>query len=357
MTKILVVEDEKGMLLNLEILLSSEGYVVSTAENGIEAIKEIEKEVPDLILSDIMMPYVDGFELFNKVREEFYLEHIPFIFLTAKTDRTSIRNAFELGVSDYLTKPFENEELLKAIKIRVKQKKIFENKLNKLFIDIYKFIPQELRSPLFPILGYSQLLLTENENLDSKEIKKLAERINYSGYRLLNRIEKFMIAYELEILKDKDKIKFQQRECIINENFLLGILTEHYLVKGNLDNIDLKIEESILLIDPKYLKIIVSELIENAYKFSTPPNKIIIISKKVHTRYNLTFSNTGFGMKKEEILNIAAFQQFNKEQNNQSGNGLGLSIVQKILKLFDGKLNIESVGDSSTKVCVTLKTK
>lgn len=119
MTTILIMEDDAGVRLPLEDLLEAHGYGVLTAENGREGIEMAKKHRPDLILSDIMMPDIDGYAAFEAIQSDPITAVIPFIFLTAKTDPGEIREGLGLGVDDYITKPFESKDLLDSVRTRL----------------------------------------------------------------------------------------------------------------------------------------------------------------------------------------------------------------------------------------------
>ena len=117
MKKILIVDDEPNILMSLEFLMRKNGYHVFIARDGSEALKIITKEVPDIIVLDIMMPNVDGYEVCERVRKTKELEHIKVIFLSAKTKEEDIKKGYDAGANLYLTKPFSTRELLSKIKL------------------------------------------------------------------------------------------------------------------------------------------------------------------------------------------------------------------------------------------------
>lgn len=119
MQKILVIEDEKPVLSNILEILTSAGFNAIGAENGIIGVQLAKEQLPDLIVCDIMMPELDGYGVLNQLRSERLTETIPFIFLSAKTDKNDLRQGMNLGADDYLTKPFRRKELLEAINIRL----------------------------------------------------------------------------------------------------------------------------------------------------------------------------------------------------------------------------------------------
>jgi CRP-like cAMP-binding protein/CheY-like chemotaxis protein len=128
MKSVLVIDDNKDIRENTAEILDLSGYKTFTAENGKKGVELALKEKPDVIVCDIMMPELDGYGVLHLVRKNENTQNIPFIFLTAKTERTDFRKGMEMGADDYITKPFEDIELLNAIEIRLKKSEVFENK-------------------------------------------------------------------------------------------------------------------------------------------------------------------------------------------------------------------------------------
>lgn len=121
MTHVLVIEDETMLLENIKETLEMEYYDVSCAENGRVGVEVALREKPDLIVCDIMMPELDGFGVLLELRSNPVSATIPFIFLTARADRGSMRQGMEMGADDYLTKPFTPNELITAVKARLEK--------------------------------------------------------------------------------------------------------------------------------------------------------------------------------------------------------------------------------------------
>lgn len=113
--KILVVDDDPYILMSLEFLMKKAGHTVMIARNGTEALESIKKEIPDLILLDIMMPDVDGYSICKQVKSKKDLKHIHIIFLSAKTKESDIKKGLDLGASLYITKPFSTRDLMKQV--------------------------------------------------------------------------------------------------------------------------------------------------------------------------------------------------------------------------------------------------
>ena len=127
MKNLLVIDDSTDIRENTAEILSLAGYNVNTAENGKRGVEIAMREIPDLIVCDIMMPELDGYGVLHLLKKNKSTEHIPFIFLTAKTERIDFRKGMELGADDYITKPFDDLELLRAIEIRLRKIAIIQS--------------------------------------------------------------------------------------------------------------------------------------------------------------------------------------------------------------------------------------
>lgn len=125
---ILVIDDHPGIRENVAEMLTLAGYHALEAENGKQAVEMAKEQRPDLIICDIMMPELDGYGVLHMLRKYPETEHIPFIFLTAKTDRSDFRRGMEMGADDYITKPFEDVELLNAVETRLKKQQFLQEK-------------------------------------------------------------------------------------------------------------------------------------------------------------------------------------------------------------------------------------
>ncbi|NJM26610.1 MAG: response regulator [Bacteroidia bacterium] len=121
MKRILLIEDNADVRENTGEILSLANYEVLTANNGKEGVERAQLELPDLIICDIMMPELDGYSVLHILSKNEKTSHIPFIFLTAKTEKSDIRRGMNLGADDYLTKPFDDTDLLNAIEARLKK--------------------------------------------------------------------------------------------------------------------------------------------------------------------------------------------------------------------------------------------
>jgi len=140
MKSILVIDDNKDIRENTAEILQMAGYKTDTAENGKQGVELAVKAKPDIIVCDIMMPELDGYGVLHLIRKNPDTQHIPFIFLTAKTERADLRKGMEMGADDYVTKPFDEIELLNAIEIRLKKVEVMQHKYAPSPLGIQQFI-------------------------------------------------------------------------------------------------------------------------------------------------------------------------------------------------------------------------
>ena len=173
MKKILVIEDAQSLRRDILEMLRFEGYDVVGAEDGLVGVDRAREEMPDLIICDIMMPGRDGYGVLEELRRDPLTTSIPFIFLTARTDRVDVRQGMELGADDYLTKPFTASELLATVTTRLEKRtqisQIADRKLDDLRENIILALPHELRTPLNVILGFSDLMMTDYNAMEDRK--------------------------------------------------------------------------------------------------------------------------------------------------------------------------------------------
>ena len=181
MTKILVVEDSIDVRENIVDLLDVNGYMVFSAENGYDGFIIAKKESPDLIISDVMMPIMDGFEMLRQIRENYSTSTIPLIMLTARSAVSDMRQGMGLGADDYITKPFQSNDILDAIQTQLNKKKKIENKFEVVYNALSRYIPHELRTPLVSIVGFTKIILEELDTLDKEQLKELLLKVDSSS--------------------------------------------------------------------------------------------------------------------------------------------------------------------------------
>lgn len=360
MTRILVVEDDEASRENLLFLLEAEGFETCGAADGRAGVEQAREHLPDLIVCDIAMPELDGYGVLAELRGDPVTASIPFIFLTAKTDRSDMRQGMELGADDYLTKPFRRDDVLKAISTRLDKQatvtKKFQKKLDDLRGSIALSLPHELRTPLTGIMGYSSILAEDYAAMSPKEIGDMAQSIYRSAERLNRLVLNFVLYTELQVATQDP----EYAEALLGNGRCPAASTitdaAHRLAHQMERASDLlaTVDEATAKIDGKFLEKIVQELLSNAFKFSPAGTPVHVVGKRDEREFTLSISNQGRGMTPDQIADLGAFKQFDRTRHEQQGQGLGLTIAKRLVELHGGRLTVESVPEQSLTVRITL---
>lgn len=364
MAKVLVIEDEEELREIITEILGAEDFEVISADGGHSGITLAHDEIPDLILCDVMMPELDGYGVLTALRQNPFTETIPFIFLTAKAAKDDWRQGMELGADDYLTKPFTADELLRAITTRLEKQSAIERgsrkKLNELRSNITHSLPHELHTPLNGIIASSSFLLDEYHSLEQDEVLEMLESIHTSGQRLYRLTQNFLLYAELELTaKDFKRVKALRNGE--EKSYTKTAITEIALQKAKQANreadLQLDLQEAIVLLPEVKLKKIIEEIVDNAFKFSPANTLVRISSSHEGNSLNVDIIDNGRGMTASQIMNLGAYQQFERKLYEQQGSGLGLAIAQRLTELYGGKITIESSPGQQTIVHIVLPCK
>lgn len=362
MPKILVVEDEPTILENIVETLTLEGFEVRGAANGVIGVSTASEYQPDLVVCDVMMPELNGYGVLMELRNRPQTARLPFIFLTAKAEREDMRRGMDLGADDYLTKPFTTNELLKAVKTRLDRheaiKQPIADQMDELRQNITRALPHELRTPLTGIIGYSEMLLMDTDDLSPVQLRSMIQTIYNSGMRLYRVIENYLLYAQLELLTlDSARVEAMRTRYVTNTEKLVTDASLRMAEKTERQNdLHVEVESANIRIASENLSKIVEELVENAFKFSEAGTPVQVIGKAQDGFFTLTITDQGRGITAEQIESIGAYMQFQRKLYEQQGLGLGLIISQRLAELHNGQVRVESVPTKGTTVYVTLPT-
>lgn len=352
---ILVIEDESTIRNDMAEILLFEGFDVLTAENGTEGIQLAIEKLPDLIVSDVMMPETDGYEVLTALRENPLTRLIPVIFVTAMAEKEDIRTGMNSGADDYLVKPFTRQELLNAIQIRIQKADFLSEKrqsdLQELRLQLIKYLPHELNTPLNGIIGIGQILKDYPDSLSKDEIADFGLNIYESGMRLYRLIQNYLLYSELVIRHEN----ISSSAPLENPGDLCqSILMSIALKYKRMNDTEILVDPCDALIGFKEFSKILEELLDNAFKFSFPGKKVCVRCGPFEKRFRLIIEDNGQGMTTEELQKIGAYIQFNRTLYEQQGSGMGLSIARMIVEMYGGELLIDSELHKGTTVTVIL---
>ncbi len=363
--RIIFIDDEPNVLEGLRRNLRNkkDQWEMNFLNSGNQAIEFISQtQPPDLIVCDIMMPEMDGYTVLSKLREDPKTAIVPFIFLTGKGEKTDVRQGMDLGADDFLTKPFSVVELSSAISARLKKKVATdhhsEKKLDQLRKNIVFTMPHELKTPLTAIRGNSDLIIDCIDTLESEIIIELTQGIRESSIRLGRLIENYLTYAQIEVISsDSEQIEVLETIRIDEIEWLLNDISKQKARDfGREKDLNLEIENISIYISEENITKIIEELLDNAFKFSNHGTPVEVKSTVQNEFYNISITDYGVGFKNEQINEIGAYMQFERENFEQQGSGMGLIIAKRLTELHEGKLTIESSSNIKTTVRVSLRT-
>jgi len=357
--RLLVVEDEPNLLLGIRDILKLDGYEVITAQNGreaLEALHAIDGQLPDLIVSDIMMPQLDGIELLEEVRKHDNWVAIPFIFLTAKGEKSDVQRGKIMGVDDYLTKPFDADDLLVAVDARLRRQQALNQlqagAISTIKRSILTILNHEFRTPLTLVVAYAEMLKdTRIEEMDENELLMFLREINSGADRLRHLIENFIVLVELET-GDANKTFCWRKQPITDLPGMIENLCEHTF-KGREPERPYELYVSGTVpefeADRDYLTMILRELLNNAIKFSEPEQPVEVHIDANDRELSIHVVDYGRGIPEAEQEKIwDNFYQVRREQFEDQGAGSGLAIVKGLVEVHKGRVSVRSrLGEGS----------
>jgi len=360
MNKILVIDDEEWLREMVQMALRHKGFEVREAHNGQEGVEFARKELPDLVLCDVNMGKMDGYQTLAALRSEQATASIPFILMTGAADNSGMRQGMELGADDYLPKPFSIDALYGAVDARLKKAQLLrqqaERKLADLRDNISLMLPHELRTPLNGILSFGELLATDAATLPPAEVAEMGQVICESGKRLQRLIENFLIYAQLEMLTaDPQKVSALRRSrterpaAIIEQG-----AKELAQAAGRASDLALNLADVPMPISEEYLARVVGELVQNAFKFSQKGGRVEVALSDAGNLLSFSVSDRGRGFSTEHIAKVGAYMQFDRKLHEQQGLGLGLSIAKRLTEIHGGSLNIQNRADGGTVVTIKL---
>lgn len=370
--RILVVDDVSQNIQVIGNILYENNYQVSFALSGPEALSLLNHEYYDLILLDILMPGMDGYEVCKIVKANEKISHIPIIFLTAKSDTDSILKGFELGAVDYLSKPFNTKELLARVKTQIelkKQKEQLEN-INELLEEKVKIrttelqkaneqlqileqakgkflnlISHELRTPLNVINGFIEILYP---SLKNTEHEQTIETLMSVTDKLISLSETALLITELQLgeyLIEFTDVDISEVSLKVATTYVAAMKEKDIQLIANFD-------ENARLIhgDDELIRNSVNKILQNAIKFTPKYGLIQIQSTKNDLFVELIVTNSGDGFSAETLEKLFEIFAIDKMTNFSDGFGLGLASVKLAMEVQSGRIEVKNHSEGGASV-------
>ncbi len=360
---IMVVDDTPANLKLLEEMLQGRGYRVVQFPGGAMALRAAARNPPDLILLDIMMPEMDGFEVCRRIKADESLKNIPVLFISALDGTDDKIKAFAAGGLDYVTNPFQEEEVLARVKtqldlhrqqvrIEAQMRQLQENydhlrELEELRDNLVHMIVHDMRSPLMGILGYAELLLAELKKLGQDELASDASEILTTGSGLRD-----MVTLLLDISRmESNEMPLKQQTCDLREVVANAMASLGALVNDSTVLFELSAEAMVAICDPEICRRIVANLVDNAIKFTGRGGNVRVGLDRVPEGVRVTVCDSGPGIPPEYHTRI--FEKFGqmeaRRQDKKYSTGLGLTFCKLAVEAQGGRIGVDSeVGNGST---------
>lgn len=359
---VLIVDDNSNNVKIIAITLRELNYKLVIATSGQSAIEMVEKTRPDLVLLDIMMPGMDGYETCEIIKSKKENENLPIIFLTALNDKSNIIRGFEVGGVDYITKPFNKEELISRVKTHLELKFTQDElkkttdylyNLNSLKDKMFSVIGHDLRSPLGSVkmtLEYLSETVTETTGEELKTTVDLLLKTTDEVFSLLENLLGWAKSQSGNIALSMEPID------------LVDLVYKIYLLnKGNLKykNINFKMEiapGAVIFADLNTITSVFRNLLSNAIKFTPEGGEITIKSVQSGKQVEVEFRDTGVGIPEENIPKLFDSSQHltTYGTNRESGSGLGLNLCYDFTVKNGGNIRVESTVGKGTSFYLTL---
>nr|WP_320120001.1 hybrid sensor histidine kinase/response regulator [uncultured Marinifilum sp.] len=359
---VLVVDDNPNNLKIVALTLRELNFKIVIATNGKDALNLVERTNPDLILLDIMMPEMDGFEVCKILKSKKENENLPIIFLTAVGEKSKIVKGFELGGVDYITKPFNKEELIIRIKTHLELKFTRDelqetsdhlSELNKLKDKMFSVIGHDLRGPLGNIKMTLDFLAKDFFEYGSDDYKETMKTLVQSSEDVSELLENL-----LGWAKSQSGIlKFHPEDIVLEEL----VESTYFMFKNNLNmkkiSFSPKIKEKLKVHTDTYmLKMVLKNIVSNAIKFTPEGGDISISTENINGDFRIVISDTGVGIPAEDLPKL-----FNENEhlstygtNGESGSGLGLKVANNFAGKMNGQILVESEAGKGSKFILEL---
>jgi two-component system, sensor histidine kinase and response regulator len=364
-SRILVVDDNEVNITVISQMLKQAGYRVMVVLSGEAALRLAEKNVPDLILLDIMMPPgIDGFETIKRLKANPITENIPVIFLSALDDTQTKVKGFDMGAVDFVTKPFQEKEVLARVKShltlatleRERNEQIARlEEMNQEKDKMMQIVSHDLRSPLSGIKGMSELLQGEEADIPDL-VREFSKHIFNSSTTLINLVNDLL---------DVAKIESGTLTLSLSEFSLSELLKDCYnalFVLAKQKQINLEFigwdDNHVITADKPKLFQAFNNLISNAIKFTPQSGTVRVHLQSRGEQYVVEISDSGIGIPDEMIPRL--FEKFGNHQrpgtSGEKGTGLGMSIIKKFVEGHRGNISVQSIVNEGTTFVVVLPT-
>ncbi len=355
---ILVVDDNPTNLDVAVNYLAESGFRVITARNGESGLKKAQLILPDMILLDILMPGIDGFEVCRQLKANDTTREIPVVFMTALADTKHKVEGFGVGAVDYVTKPIQQEEMLARVMTHLKIRNL-TRQLQKDNADKDKFfsiVAHDLKGPFMPLIGNAELLIELADALPPSEVRQMGVSIRDSGKRMVDLLENLLTWARLQMGRMECQPELFNLQEVVKKN--ISLLADIAVYKQVILQNNVK-GDCVVYGDEHMIDTVIRNLINNALKFSLPMGQVTVSSTCLEETVLVAVADTGGGIKQEDIAKLfkVGSQHTTTGTAKEKGTGLGLIMCQEMIERNNGQIWLESELGKGTVVKFTVPAK
>jgi CheY-like chemotaxis protein len=348
MSRVLIIDDSEEMCSVIADVLSGEGHEVSSAAEGTAGLAQAVTTHPDLILCDIMMPGMSGYEVLSALRREPSTAVTPVIFLTGVGGPEAVRAGMNSGADDYLVKPVLPGDLIAAVAARLERSATVRREAESCLRELRdalarSLLPDRFLTPLTAVMGLASLLMEEGA-IQGEDTKEVGRGILEAGQTLQELIERFLAYAELQAPMPVARLGLQADKAFetAREEAKYRALRAH-----RSDDLQVSGVPTHVPMASEHWRLLIRELVDNAFKFSRAGSQIALDLTTSNGEPTLTVRDHGQGLGADCLEDMAHRAPLLRHLE-QAGLGLGLSVVRRLLQVYGGTLSFETVTGEGT---------
>ena len=350
---VLIVDDDPKNRLVLRAVLEQQGHCIGEAEDGEQALQKVRTDPPDVVVLDVMMPGISGYEVCNRLKRDPATAHIPVLMVTALTDRASRLKGMEKGANDFITKPVDIHEVALRVRNAVYSKRLFDQleekytklkELEEIRDNLVHMIIHDLRQPLTAIMGYLQLFqIQEGEEADASLIQSAISSVVLAA-DMTNAV--------LDIQRQEEgKLQLNRGEYSLQSLAEESIKALEPLMNGHTIRFEAVEKQAIADCDRDLIQRVIMNLLVNAVNYTPGNGTVSLRIESVGPRVKFSVSDTGIGIPEE--FQTAIFDRFGQVESRKiagkHSSGLGLTFCKMAVEEHGGEIGVESdPGQGST---------
>ncbi|MCA0393154.1 MAG: hybrid sensor histidine kinase/response regulator [Proteobacteria bacterium] len=356
--RVLVVDDQPSNLRVISALLMRHGYAVTTAEHGAEALQSLEQQLPDLMLLDMLMPGMDGFDLLHEIRARPHWSSLPVVFLTVAQDRDLLLRAFDSGAVDYVTKPFMPEELMARVQAHIGLK-LTRDRLERVAREreeLVNLVAHDLKNPLTSILFASELLIDGRTR--PERVPRYLQMVQDSAGDALGYIRRYLETQARQAgaqARDTPPARACLRDLLqwLEQRYALQLEDRGAALRiASIDN-DVRVAG-----DPLALRQVCENLISNAIKYAPASDIELSVQPGAPGFWQLWVEDRGPGIPRAQQASLFTpyFRiRTGDRATDEASTGLGLSLARQIVAASGGELRYEDREGGGARFVLELR--